>query len=231
VLLFLLTKERHNGEKELFKRQKWQPCDVVIIMIIWNIILILSTFMALNFKSIYKLNFAFLVSLFLLLIILGYAKVKYKQKNTDFGFRKSLHANLFFISFVLGSFLFVIFSMLLLYSADSNEFLIIKKYFYYIQSGFFLLFITPVLEELLFRGINYSVYRKRYSPKWAIIMSSMLFAPGHIKGIVLPFIAGIVCGMIYERKESLPMAICAHGLVNAGGFIYMIMFNQITVPF
>jgi len=127
VLLFLLTKERHNGEKELFKRQKWQPCDVVIIMIIWNIILILSTFMALNFKSIYKLNFAFLVSLFLLLIILGYAKVKYKQKNTDFGFRKSLHANLFFISFVLGSFLFVIFSMLLLYSADSNEFLIIKS--------------------------------------------------------------------------------------------------------
>jgi membrane protease YdiL (CAAX protease family) len=113
----------------------------------------------------------------------------------------------------------------------ANECLLIKKYFYYIQFGFFLIFITPVLEELIYRGIAYSVYRKKYDSKWAIIISSLLFGLGHTGGVGLPIIIGIVCGMIYERKESLPMAICAHGLINAGGFIYMILFNQFNMLF
>ena len=231
ILLFLLAKDKNDGEKDFFKSQQWKSSDVVITIVIYNIFVIILDFMVLYFKPIYKLNFAYLVSLFMFLIILGFIKVRYQQDNIDFGFKKNIHAKLFIMPFVFGSILFVVLSMTLLLATDSREYLIIKKCFYYIQCGFLLLFISPVLEEWLYRGIIYSVYRKKYGSMWAITISSLLFAVGHIHGIVLPFIAGIVCGIIYEKKESLTMAIGAHCLINAGGFIYMILFNQIKVPF
>lgn len=87
-------------------------------------------------------------------------------------------------------------------------------------SGFVLTFIrtcvlAPLIEEVTIRGCIMQPLRK-YSEKFAIIMSACIFGLIHGNLIQAPFalIAGIVLGYIAVKTESLWTSIAAHALNN-----------------
>lgn len=76
--------------------------------------------------------------------------------------------------------------------------------------------ISPLLEELLFRGIILKGFLKNYSKFTAIILSSLLFAimHPHISQAFEAFISGIFFAWIYIETKSLLPNIFAHFVTN-----------------
>jgi membrane protease YdiL (CAAX protease family) len=78
-----------------------------------------------------------------------------------------------------------------------------------------IVFLAPLGEEMVFRGIAYTALRQR--GKWrALIVTSLLFAVAHMQVIhFIPiFLIGLVLAYLFERTGSLKPAIALHMLVN-----------------
>lgn len=76
--------------------------------------------------------------------------------------------------------------------------------------------ISPVYEEIFYRGFMYRWLRTRIGMRWGII-SSFIFTAAHYPTInVMPinFINGIVFAWAYERTNSIWPGVMVHGLVN-----------------
>lgn len=81
----------------------------------------------------------------------------------------------------------------------------------------FLIFIAPVFEEMLFRGILQSVMRGLTTRPWeAIVITSVFFAISH-PWTHLPalFVLSCCMGYAYEKSGSLMRPIFIHALFNA----------------
>jgi membrane protease YdiL (CAAX protease family) len=78
------------------------------------------------------------------------------------------------------------------------------------------LVLTPVIEELLFRGVLYQALRRRMSIGSAALISAFIFALMHGQIVLLiPFtIMGVVLALIYERSGSLWPTILVHACNN-----------------
>lgn len=78
------------------------------------------------------------------------------------------------------------------------------------------LVLTPMIEELLFRGVLYQALRRRMSPGSAALLSALVFALMHGQLILLiPFtIMGMILALIYERSGSLWPTILVHACNN-----------------
>ncbi|MFC7679258.1 CPBP family intramembrane glutamic endopeptidase [Paenibacillus sp. GCM10028914] len=77
--------------------------------------------------------------------------------------------------------------------------------------------ISPLYEEIFYRGFIYRWLRTRLSMRWAIILSSLIFTIVHIptyNAMPVNFISGIVFAWAYERTNSIWPAVIVHGLVN-----------------
>lgn len=77
--------------------------------------------------------------------------------------------------------------------------------------------ISPILEEIIFRGIFLSGLLNNYSPKYAVIISSLFFGLFHfdIYAIFGAFVVGILLSILYIRTEhNLFMCILCHIGVN-----------------
>lgn len=76
--------------------------------------------------------------------------------------------------------------------------------------------ITPIMEELIFRGLIFKRIRRIVSAKRAIIASALFFGLYH--GNLVQTIYGILCGLLlgylYEKFGSLKAPILAHMLMN-----------------
>ncbi|MFP5068358.1 CPBP family intramembrane glutamic endopeptidase [Pseudonocardia nantongensis] len=85
--------------------------------------------------------------------------------------------------------------------------------------------LVPVAEELLFRGIGYGALR-RYGVWVAVPASSAIFALAHGINVVLviAFLLGVVCALLYERSRSIWPAVVAHAVFNASGFLIATLF-------
>jgi membrane protease YdiL (CAAX protease family) len=87
------------------------------------------------------------------------------------------------------------------------------------EIGLFLLqavILSPLIEELFFRGFLYSFLR-RFTSTWAaIVLSAGVFAFAHANlGSVLQlWLLGIVLGVAYEHTGSLLLPIAIHGCFN-----------------
>lgn len=80
--------------------------------------------------------------------------------------------------------------------------------------------IVPILEELLFRGaIEGHLLRKGWSPKWAIIVSALIFGLIHGNPAQIPFafLIGLLFGWLYYRTGSLIPGIVGHIINNSFG--------------
>lgn len=79
---------------------------------------------------------------------------------------------------------------------------------------------VPILEELLFRGaIEGHLLRKGWSPKWAIIISALIFGLIHGNPAQIPFafLIGLLFGWLYYRTGSLIPGIAGHIINNSFG--------------
>lgn len=76
--------------------------------------------------------------------------------------------------------------------------------------------ITPVAEELLFRGIIHNYLRRAAAIKVAIVMSSALFSLYHMNAIqgVYGFLMGLLMAYAYEYFGSFMMPVLIHMISN-----------------
>ncbi len=76
---------------------------------------------------------------------------------------------------------------------------------------------TPIAEEVFFRGFIFSGLLRRFGPWWAIIASALVFSAFHLAwGVVIPiFVTGLLLAWLYWRTGSLWAAIAAHAGQNA----------------
>ena len=81
---------------------------------------------------------------------------------------------------------------------------------------------SPILEEILFRGIFLNGLLNRYSPVLSLVISSLLFALFHFDLQAMPgaFIMGLALGVVYiVSKKNLFYCIIAHSCCNAATYI------------
>ena len=80
-----------------------------------------------------------------------------------------------------------------------------------------LAFITPISEEVFFRGFIFGGLLPRVGPWWAIVASALVFSAFHFSaGVLIPiFITGFLFAWLYWRTGSLWAAIGAHAGQNS----------------
>ncbi|KIL71934.1 CPBP family intramembrane metalloprotease [Bacillus badius] len=77
--------------------------------------------------------------------------------------------------------------------------------------------ISPIYEEIFYRGFLYRWLRTRISIVGAILLSSLIFTVIHIPTYnVMPvnFLSGIIFALAYERTGSIWPSVIIHGLTN-----------------
>ena len=76
--------------------------------------------------------------------------------------------------------------------------------------------LTPVLEELLFRGVIYKRLKMYYEVTVAAYIAAIIFAIAHFNLIqgIYAFIVGIVLMYVYEKSGNLIAPIVMHGVAN-----------------
>ncbi len=84
--------------------------------------------------------------------------------------------------------------------------------------------VSPVMEELLFRGaIEGHLLRKGWTPKWAIAVSALIFGLIHLNPAQIPFafLIGLVFGWLFYRTGSVIPGLIGHILNNSCVAWYM----------
>ena len=81
----------------------------------------------------------------------------------------------------------------------------------------------PIAEEVIFRGIIQRGMMNLYSPKFSIIVSSLIFGVIHFIPIqvVSAFFIGIVLAWIYYKTKSLWLPILLHIVNNSIAFLFI----------
>lgn len=76
--------------------------------------------------------------------------------------------------------------------------------------------LIPIVEELLFRGGVFRVFRKWISFPWAMIISSVVFGAYH--GNLVQFVYAGLCGVLlaylYEKYHTILAPILSHAAMN-----------------
>lgn len=78
-------------------------------------------------------------------------------------------------------------------------------------------FVSPLYEEIFYRGFIYRWLRTRIRMKWAIVISALIFTPAHfptINAMPVNFISGVVFAWTYERTGSVVPGMIVHGAFN-----------------
>jgi membrane protease YdiL (CAAX protease family) len=86
--------------------------------------------------------------------------------------------------------------------------------------------LTPLAEELLFRGFFYATLRRYLGPLGAIVLSALTFALLHSHPVGVPplFVIGFLLGYLYERTGSLAAPIAAHAAYN----LYVLLLTHLA---
>lgn len=157
-------------------------------------------------------------------------KLRSNLKWADFGFRKSEIRTVVMIKLIISGITIILFtSYFSLYFKDcsfeydktlENILLSIDikwKYSYTI----WLIIVSPVIEEIFFRGIMFSMIRQFFGIKTSLILQAFLFAIGHyeIDTIIIMFVSGMVLGYSYYKSKSLISPIIVHSLQNLFAFL------------
>lgn len=77
--------------------------------------------------------------------------------------------------------------------------------------------VSPVYEEIFYRGFLYRWFRTRMGKGWGLILSSAVFTAAHIptyNTLALNFLSGLIFAWTYERTRSILPGILIHGLTN-----------------
>jgi len=92
-----------------------------------------------------------------------------------------------------------------------------------------LVVIGPVLEEFTFRGLLFTRLSVKYSPRKAIVISSLMFGVLHFD-FFGAFIFGFVAATLYARSGSLLAPLALHSTVNLIAFSGIVAGTTSTAP-
>ncbi|PYL06383.1 MAG: hypothetical protein DME33_13875 [Verrucomicrobia bacterium] len=83
--------------------------------------------------------------------------------------------------------------------------------------------VIPVLEEILFRGLFYGAFEKRWGIRGVILGSALVFACFHLQfvGFFYLFCVGLILGWARWRCGSLGLPIPIHGFNNATALLVL----------
>ena len=83
-------------------------------------------------------------------------------------------------------------------------------------------FITPVIEEVLYRGLIYSILRRGFFVPATLILSSGIFGLVHVypELVVISFLIGCGLAWLRERGKSLVCPIVAHTTINCFSLLF-----------
>lgn len=101
-------------------------------------------------------------------------------------------------------------------SADFNSFPFTFKIIYTIL-------LMPILEEVFYRGIILTKLKQKNSYVIAVIVSSLLFAVGHLdfEKAIYTFFSGLILGYIFVKSNNIILVIGIHIIIN----ILFVLFN------
>lgn len=87
----------------------------------------------------------------------------------------------------------------------------------------------PVTEEIFFRGIIFHVARKKRGNLYAVLISSFLFAIGHLNGIqfLTALFMGVVIGYAIILTDNVYIGIVIHVVNNAFSVFYSNVLNKL----
>lgn len=87
--------------------------------------------------------------------------------------------------------------------------------------------LAPVFEEIFFRGILLQQFLKQFSPRKAILLSSLLFTAAHFRltdaGALMVY--GIVFGYVYYKTNSIVASMIVHSIIN---LVWLTTKNNVT---
>lgn len=87
--------------------------------------------------------------------------------------------------------------------------------------------ISPIYEEIFYRGFIYRWLRTRVGLIWAILLSSTIFTAIHIptyNAMPVNFFSGIIFALTYEKTNSIWPAVIVHGSTN-GIMVFLTAFG------
>ena len=84
---------------------------------------------------------------------------------------------------------------------------------------------APIFEELLFRGIILEGFLHKYSPRKAILWSSLLFGLIHFNPwqFIAAFAGGLLIGWLYWQTRSLFTSMFIHFVMNFSSFLISLL--------
>ncbi|MBI4660206.1 MAG: CPBP family intramembrane metalloprotease [Verrucomicrobia bacterium] len=90
--------------------------------------------------------------------------------------------------------------------------------------GLLAVFVAPVAEELVFRGILYPAIKQRGFPRLALWGTSLLFAAIHNNAMIFLSLTllAVLLTLLYETTDNLLAPILTHSLFNLANFFWLI---------
>jgi membrane protease YdiL (CAAX protease family) len=97
----------------------------------------------------------------------------------------------------------------------------------------FIVFIAPIFEEIFWRKQIFGLLLKKYSPVMAIVLSSVLFACGHLRVFDFGslFIWGLLYCFVYYKSNSIEFSILLHSISNGVSFFVKRVFIDNELQF
>lgn len=107
-------------------------------------------------------------------------------------------------------------------------FLAIENPFFRLAIGIIAVFGAPIVEETLFRGILYPLFKRKLGFGLAVFFTSALFAASHHHALTaLPLmVLAIGLTLLYEWRGNLASCILMHSFFNLSSLIYSIFFGK-----
>ena len=167
-------------------------------------------------SQIFKYVYMFRIHRWILSFPIIYYFVKTYKKYEYFKTNKKLNAKDFSVYFALAFWIGNFFSFLIvLMSSYKGRTPVVAIYESLYTDIIMTVFVAPVLEEIVFRGVIMNNLKK-YGIKTAIIINSLLFGLSHynIEMIVPAFLTGIIFSCV-AYKYSIKYSILIHFFINA----------------
>jgi membrane protease YdiL (CAAX protease family) len=86
--------------------------------------------------------------------------------------------------------------------------------------------LAPIIEEIIFRGLIYRVFKRLLGPLFGAFISSILFSFVHLNLLSFSylFIFGIILCVYYEKEKTIITPIIMHSILN--GIMFSLILNK-----